>query len=73
MPFSDRVSKEKTLLLRPPLRNINMTQFNTKIPEWKCFVVCYRHTDRCLGLVMIICCSKVEGDCLLLHPIKNAT
>ncbi len=25
---------------RPPLRNINMTQFKTKVPEWRCFVVC---------------------------------
>ena len=25
--FNDRVTKEKTLLPRPPLRNINMTQF----------------------------------------------
>ncbi len=25
---------------RPPLRNINMTRFKTKVPEWRCFVVC---------------------------------
>ncbi len=28
------------LLPRPPLRNINMTQFKTKVLEWRCFVVC---------------------------------
>ncbi len=29
--------KEKTLLPGPPLRN--MTQFKTKVPEWRCFVM----------------------------------
>ena len=30
----------RDLLQRPPLWNINMTQFKTKVPEWRCFVVC---------------------------------
>ena len=31
----------KTLLPRPPLRNINVTQFKTKVSEWSCFAVCH--------------------------------
>ncbi len=50
---------KKKPLPRPPLRNINMTQFKTKVPEWRCFVVwssvfmlvkCLRNRALCLGL-----------------------
>ena len=37
--LGNSVLRKNTLLPRPPLRNINMTQFKTKIPEWRCFVV----------------------------------
>ena len=102
MLFNDRVTKEKTLLLRPPLQNINirklwraisseisheishevshefpseipseisseissefhmkmalqsfrinMTQFKTQVPEWRCFVVCPYAISLFLGL-----------------------
>ncbi len=30
----------RSVLPRPPLRNINITQFKIKVPEWRCFIVC---------------------------------
>ncbi len=43
---------------------LNMTQFRTKVPEWRCFVVCnvfsciQSHPSLCLGLSL--CTTKVQ-------------
>ncbi len=45
-----------TKLLRPPPRNINMTRFKTKVPEWGYFVVC--HASWSVTIVLWFCIHK---------------
>ncbi len=65
--------RKKQPLPRPPLLNINMTQFKTKVPEWRCFVVCiarYRllpHNVVAIGIKakhdaigVIVSCKRVD-------------
>ncbi len=56
--YSYHVTKEKKLLLRPPLQNINITQFKTKVPEWRYFVVCNGN------IVYTLYCDVPGSPCL---------